>query len=256
MSFSRRCPHPFRLAGRHLLDLICPPACAACNAPVADNCDVLCLPCWDRFRQNLQTPCCPTCGHDCGPYSLIDDRCHRCRRRRPVVSRVIRVGPYLDPFRRLILGFKFHRQSRFDRFLGDLLASAVLGEPEIRRVDYFVPIPLHWRRKWVRSYNQAELLALSLKAGLKKQGLEIPVNMDLVRIRHTPPQTSLSAGQRLVNLRGAFAARPDADFRGKHICLIDDVTTTGATLRAAGQTLRKAGAAGVWAAVLAVAAND
>ena len=91
---------------------------------------------------------------------------------------------------------------------------------------------------------------------LKKQDCTIPINSDLVRLRNTAPQTSMAPSHRLINLKGAFGVRRDAGFQDKHICLIDDVTTTGTTLRVAAQTLKKAGAARVSAAVLAVAAND
>ncbi|MCP4709176.1 MAG: ComF family protein [Planctomycetes bacterium] len=119
-----------------------------------------------------------------------------------------------------------------------------------------MPIPLHWRRRWSRRYDQAQLLTRATQLALKQQNLSIPVNCDLLRIRHTAPQTSMAHSHRLQNLKGAFAVRSDAPLQGKHICLIDDVTTTGTTLRIAGRTLIKAGAAQVSAAVIAVAAND
>jgi len=239
-----------------LTDLVCPARCAVCAAEPGDMGDTLCPACWQQLRECCPGRYCPTCGHDTGPYALIDGCCHRCQHRRPAVSRVVRVGPYEGPLRELILAFKFGRQSHLDAFLGDLLASAILGDGQLGNVDLFIPIPLHWRRRWSRGYDQAELLAQAAARRLRRHERAAPVNGDLLRVRHTPPQTSLAVSQRLFNLRRAFAVRPEASFAGKHLCLIDDVATTGTTLRVAAQALRKAGAARVSAAVLSVAAND
>jgi len=239
-----------------VMELICPSSCAVCREEIADSRQVLCEPCWGQLRENLHDSYCRLCGHNIGPYGLIDGRCHRCQNRRPAVTRVVRVGDYDGPLRDLILAFKFGGQSRLDVFLGSLLAAAIIGDDELTSADVIVPIPLHWRRRWTRKYNQSELLARSAVRELKHQGRIFPLSTDFVRVRYTQPQTSMAPSHRLINLRRAFAARPDAPFAGKHICLVDDVTTTGTTLRVAAQALKKTGAARVSAAVLAVAAND
>lgn len=247
-------------SGRQLMyevvDSVCPAACAVCSRDVSDGKDVLCGECWQQLHESLQGEACPVCGHDTGPYSLIQGRCLRCQKRRPRVQRIVRVGKYDGVLRQLILNFKFHNQSHLDEFLGSLLAAAIIGDAELRTADCMVPVPLHWRRRLVRKYNQANLLAQSAARQLRRQSTDIPVNKYLLRIRHTEPQTSLAQSHRLTNLHGAFATGNKAYCQGKHICLIDDVTTTGTTLRVAATTLKRAGAAKVSAAVLAVAAND
>lgn len=245
-----------RHIAHELLELVCPPDCAVCDHAISDNKDVLCTQCWGLLRENLQDRPCPTCGHNVGPYSLIDGRCHRCQGRRAAVSSVVRVGNYDGILRALILMFKFAGRSHLDEFLGGMLADALLGAEYICQPDLLVPIPLHWRRRWKRKYNQAELLAQALANRLKYHDRAIPVDCNLLRVRYTEPQTSLAPSHRLTNLAGAFAVRPDCGYQGKHICLIDDVTTTGTTLRVAARTILNAGAARVSAAVLAVAAND
>ena len=239
-----------------VMELLCPPHCVGCAAEIADSRDRLCPDCWEQLREISPGQYCTLCGHNSGPYALIEGRCHRCQNRRPPVSRVVRVGPYQDVLRELIVSFKFRRQSQLDVFLGQLLAAALIGDSQLAQADLLMPIPLHWRRRWSRRYDQAELLVRAARKDLKRQGLSIPVSFDLVRLRHTAPQTSMATSHRLVNLQGAFSVRTDADLQGRHICLIDDVTTTGTTLRVAAQALKKAGAARVSAAVLAVAAND
>ena len=253
---THRLGHPFRRLGHEMLELLCPPTCTLCRTEIPDSRDVLCQKCWEQFRENLVGQYCTVCGHDTGPYALIEGRCHRCQNRRPVVSRMVRVGRYHGPLRDMILAFKFRQQSHLDLFLGSLLAAAVLGDPEISQADLLIPIPLHWRRLWSRKYNQAELLTRVARQELTRHENTIAINCDLLRVRYTRPQSSMAPSHRLINLRHAFAARPDAHYAGKHICLIDDVTTTGTTLRVAAQTLKKAGAARISAAVLAVAAND
>ena len=238
------------------MELLCPACCSVYRVEIPDSSEVLCSWCWSELRENLQVPFCPTCGLPAGPYELIDDRCHCCQKSRSDIWRVARLGQYDGVLRDLILSFKYRRQSRLDMFLGEMLASAIIGDPKLSNVDLLVPVPLHWFRRLARGYNQAEILARAIAKNLKIQGFRIPVNCDLVRVRNTVPQVQLPASQRKKNLIGAFAARPDADYRDKHICLIDDVTTTGTTLTVAAKALKKAGAGKISAAVLTVAADD
>jgi len=241
---------------RQTLEWIYPSVCPGCKRRLGEFREILCTDCWNGLQTALSVPYCRRCGRDTSPYTQVEGRCPRCRKEKPKLSHLCRVGRYQEPIREIILAYKFHRQSWFDEFLGNLLAEAILGSEALRTADFLVPIPLHWRRKWVRTYNQSELLAEQAAKRLKRDGVSIPVNLDLVRMRYTPPQTTLPPEKRLVNLKHAFSARPDAPFRGKHICLIDDVTTTGTTLHYAAKALRKAGAETVSAAVIAVADND
>ncbi|MBN1845589.1 MAG: ComF family protein [Sedimentisphaerales bacterium] len=245
-----------RQAARAAMGLLFPAVCSVCRREHDGETAALCPDCWQELRQAVPGAYCPVCGHNSGPYALIDGRCHRCQNHRPAVGRVARVGEYQGVLRELILSYKFKRQSLLDDLLGGLLAAAILGDDQIRRADVLVPIPLHWRRRWQRGYDQAELLAQAAGRHLRRQGQTVQVNRDLLRIRHTPPQTSLARSHRLWNLRGAFAVRPDAGLAEKHICLIDDVSTTGTTLRVAAGALRRSGAGRICAAVLAVAANE
>jgi ComF family protein len=108
------------------------------------------------------------------------------------------------------------------------------------RFDAVVPVPLHWRKKWQRGFNQAELLARYLA---KRRG--IPMMLALRRKRATAVQAGLASAGRRRNVAGAFdlrsKAKPDPQLAGKKILLIDDVMTTGATASACAAALKRGG---------------
>jgi ComF family protein len=115
--------------------------------------------------------------------------------------------------------------------------------------DALVPVPLHRARERQRGYNQSRLLAREMSASL-----DWPVVEALARLRNTPAQVGLNRAQRLANVRDAFCVT-DASVAGRRVLLIDDVCTTGATLGACSQALRRAGARSVWALTLARAVD-
>jgi ComF family protein len=101
--------------------------------------------------------------------------------------------------------------------------------------DLLTPVPLHPRRLRRRGFNQALLLAQAFTG--------VRLSRDaLIRVRHTPPQTGLNPKERHHNVKGAFAVARPQEVAGKHVCLVDDVFTTGATVRECARTLRQAGA--------------
>ncbi len=255
----RKIPYILGKAGSAVLDIIFPGACALCHRELENSSDVLCPYCWQELQDCMTANTCPVCGHSMGAYALIDGKCLLCQNKRPTITRIMRTGSYSGALRELVLLFKFQGKSHLDTFLGGMMANAILGAGRdiCNDIDYLVPIPLHWRRYWHRGYNQSELLARIIARHMQRQGYRIKPNTDLVRIKHTPPQSTLRRSERLRNIKGAFDLRRGHNFTGKHICLIDDVTTTGTTLRVAANIIKKAGARKISAAVLAVAdSND
>jgi len=132
--------------------------------------------------------------------------------------------------------------------LAPLADAALQGSGFCSDIELFVPVPLHWTRRMLRGYNQAELL------GRRLRHPQARVNTDLVRIRRTraQPQAATPAA-RARNVAGAFAVRDGHGFTGRTICLIDDIKTSGATLNECAKAIKEAGAARVYALVLAVA---
>jgi ComF family protein len=131
-----------------------------------------------------------------------------------------------------------------------LADAALQASPVKDNIDFFVPVPLHWVRRFARGFNQSLLIAKGLTNSV------VPINTDLVRIRYTKRQYHLTHAKRKRNVAGAFAVRRGHEFSGKNVCLIDDITTSRATLNECAKTVKQAGAKKVYALVLAAAAQD
>ena len=148
-------------------------------------------------------------------------------------------GPIADAIQR----FKYDRRSDLGVRLGRLMVDKALGNRGC--VDAVVPVPLHWRRRRSRGFDQAALLAVPIA-----KALGVPVRVrGLRRVRHTPSQVRLPHAARQRNVAGAFAPRRLCG--AKRVLLVDDVRTTGATLASAASALRSAGVSDVRSLVLA-----
>lgn len=224
------------LAARALRQLL-PPRCLLCAAAGADGRD-LCAGCTRDLA--LNTLCCPRCAL---PLESPAPACGECLKREPPFAAAWAPFRYGHPLDLLEARFKFR---------ADLAAGRVLTELMIERAHIdapaqpglLIPIPLHRTRLRERGYNQALELARPLA-----QTLGLPLRHDLLlRAKATPPQTGLDAKARRRNLHRAFELAVTGtlpDF----VVIFDDVMTTGATLREAALTLRRAGVArvDVWA---------
>ena len=231
--------HALRRVARTLFDVLLPPQCLACGAAVADA-GSLCGACW-QGTDFIGPPYCQICGlpfpFDHGSEAI----CGGCARRPPPFARARAVMRYGDVSRALILNFKHGDQTHGAPAFGRWLARA--GEPLLADADVVAPVPLHRWRLAHRRYNQAALLAAAIgRVGAKPMWPEL-----LVRRRRTRSQGGLSALGRSRNVRGAFAVRERDRQRlqGRRVLLIDDVYTTGATLREGARVLHRAGAGAV-----------
>lgn len=215
----------------HLL----PGICALCGAATRRAMD-LCAACEADLPRNAGA-----CSRCALPTPALGGECPACLVAPPPCSRTIAPFAYALPMTRLIHGLKRGNGLLEARILAALIAPAALAEP---LPDAIVPMPLTWRRRMRRGYNQAALLAAQLA---KRVGVAVRYDA-LKRIRHTPPQQSLDAAARRRSLRGAFQAAPAVTELS--VALVDDVLTTGATTNEATQALLDAGAADVrvWAA--------
>ncbi len=171
------------------------------------------------------------------------DLCTICRESLVNFDCVYSFGSYEGTLRNLIHQLKYGKVETLARPLAALLARAL---PVDERFDLIIAMPMHWRKRWERGFNQAELLARPVA---RRYGLSLSTN--LRRARYTKAQAGLSEAQRRENLKHSFLVRSPEQIANKHILLVDDVFTTGATLRAAAAALKAAGAARISALTLA-----
>jgi ComF family protein len=152
-------------------------------------------------------------------------------------------GSYEGTLRHLIHLFTYSKIETLAAPLSRLMIPAL---PLEQRFDCLIPMPMHWYKRWQRGFNQAELLARPLA---RRYGLRFSSAMR--RSRYTKSQAGLTEAQRRENLKGSFRVTRPREIEGKRVLLVDDVFTTGATLRAAAAVLKSAGASHVAALTLA-----
>lgn len=207
------------------------PVCAACEAafaPSPSRCTTCALPC--PAGQRL-------CGH--------------CLREPAVLATCLAAVDYAYPWAGLLQRFKFHDEPAWARHFAAQMRRTAGALALLAGVDHALPVPLTRERLARRGYNQAWELMKHLHLPQPRADL-------LIKLQDLPEQHTLNRAQRLRNARQAFAAAPHAGavVRGRHLLLVDDVMTTGATLEAATDVLLRAGAARVSALVYARTVPD
>lgn len=234
--------------------------CALVNTVFPDECRV----CGEVLREISRVPVCRRCLDDHAPFAAeyacvacrmpfvnrfpLDEqgRCALCRLGLSGFDAVYSYGDYDGALRKLIHLFKYGGVRPLAAHFGKLLALAL---PRQERFDLVVPMPLHWRRRWQRGYNQSALLAREIA-----RRSNAPVRGVVRRRRYTPPQAGLTNAKRRDNVAGAFAMKRGARLDGMSVLLVDDVLTTGASAATCARVLKRAGARRV--TVLTLARTD
>ena len=218
-----------------------PGACALC---AATGPHVLCAGCRAQFFSSTG-PRCSCCALPLPGTAGLAARCGNCLRQPPAFDATVTVTDYAAPVDQLILGLKFGAKLALAPLFSDLLRDALLGVAAagVPLPDCIAPVPLGRIRLQERGFNQALEIARPLSALL---GVQLTTDM-LVRVRDTAAQAQLSPVARKRNLRGAFTLAPQMidTVRGRHIGIVDDVMTTGATANELAATLKRFGAARV-----------
>jgi ComF family protein len=209
--------------------------CVLCGAMSHDG--VWCAAC-DQALPYYKAPHCPSCAL---PVST-GEVCGQCLKYPPLFAATTAVYVYSFPVDRLIQAMKYGEQLILAQAFAKKMALQI--DPA-KLPDLLVPMPLHPAKLRVRGYNQAHLLAMGIARELALKLLSDGCR----RVRDTPPQTTLPWRERKKNLRDAFCC--DVDLSGCRVALIDDVLTTGASLNALAEAVKKRGAAQVSAWVVA-----
>jgi ComF family protein len=223
-----------RASSDAVLSVVLSPSCAACGelllyptrGPVCDACWASILP--------LTPPLCERCGDPLPTWRILSlplAHCVRCRRVPRPIDRARAIGAYDGALRAIVHALKYEGRRSLARPLGRMMRDR--GADILDGAVCAIPVPLHPSRRRHRGFNQAADLARQMR---------IPVATALRRVRATATQTGLPAGQRHRNVRDAFApTRAAAALTGAVVVLIDDVSTTGATLDACAQVLKRVG---------------
>jgi ComF family protein len=215
-----------------LIAILIAPGCAACARPLErPSLGPVCAACW-RAIVPITPPFCRRCGDPLPTWRVTAGPPGNCANCRPSAIAAARAaGAYDGALRDILHAFKYGRRQSLARPLADLMRRAAGGL--LTGVEIVAPVPLHWRRRRRRGFNQAEALA---------RHLGLPCRNALRRLRSTPSQTDLPAAERHRNVRDAFAVRRGAGVNGRIVLIVDDVATTGATIEACARVLRAAGA--------------
>lgn len=233
------------------MDLLFPVKCPLCGAVLRRDEKGVC----DACRPGLPVvtePCCRHCGKPiAGPEQ---EYCTDCRSRSSVLEQGTALWVYTDSMKKAVADFKYEGCLADGEFYGRELLAEKRELLQHWDPDAVVPVPLHWRKRWYRGYNQAAGIA-----GVISRETGIPMMEDaLLRTRYTSPQKGLDHRHRRDNLKGAFAVNPsrlDELSVYRRILMVDDIYTTGATLEACGSALRDAGVEKVYFICLCIGSD-
>ena len=240
MRVPRRFASALSFFGREALRIVLPSWCVACQRelPWDDRTASCCADCWSALPK-IKSAKCASCA-----LPLPDGNvCIPCIETPLPVDWCEAWGAYSGPLERLLHALKFERHD----FLDDALAVLLEETMRDRDFDAIAGVPMHRAKERKRGYNQADLLARALS---RRIGIRCDMTL-LTRRRERATQSQLPKRDRAANVRGAFAA--SSRVKGKSILIVDDICTTGETLRACAAALHDAGAGRVCAVAVAKA---
>lgn len=236
----------FKEYARTLLDIVAPASCHLCSGTLRGARPYDTAVCHSCICAMRRTPLaiCEICGNGLKTQTALTTlRCSTCRRGALPYHRLKTCYLYEGKTRELIHTFKYGNRPYLAKTVASLMKDALThdGDRYFETADLLVPVPLHPSREREREFNQSQVLAQALSVLLAA-----PVAPLLKRTKNTRPQVELGPQERELNLRGAFTPADDLpDLRGKKIVLIDDIVTTGSTVRAAASLLADACAADI-----------
>lgn len=234
-----------RKAGKLFLDMLYPRRCPVCHDIAVPGGSRICNVC----REKLKPITGPRCFRCSKPLKREEQEyCKDCRKTR-LFDQGIGIFPYGSVLQESLFKLKYGKRQEYGSFYGQI--AAVYSREIIRNwgVEIIIPIPLHRKRMEKRGYNQAELIAEALG-----KTLCIPVDSRLMKRKvNTRPQKELDYRERKQNMKNAFFLKGENRYR--RILLVDDIYTTGSTIEAAGELLKRNGAENVFFLTIAMGAD-
>lgn len=233
--------------GREALRIVLPSWCISCHAelPWRDRVGSCCLDCWKALPR-IERPTCRSCALPLSAAGMTDPLCITCSADPMPVDWCDAWGEYDGALERVLHAFKFERHDFLDKPLASLLDETLRTRGD-RDFDCIVPVPMHHSRQKRRGYNQAELLGRALS---KLTAIHCDPAL-LVKKTEKQTQSTLARAARRANVRGVFSASDKVS--GRSLLLVDDICTTGETVRSAARELLAKGAARVCAVAVAKA---
>jgi ComF family protein len=234
--------------GASLLEFFLPRMCLFCGVPVGETAAVAVCPECEARIEWVASPLCSCCGRVFESRDGADRVCGYCQTDLPPFARARAAVLYDGPVTQTITRFKFSRQLALLPVMQHWLQQPLCLEL-VAAADLLAPVPLHPKRIKHRGFNQSLLLAQAFPGA--------PVAREaLVRTKHTAPQVGLNPKEREKNVKGAFAVPDPAQVKGKSVLLIDDLYTTGSTVKECARVLRRAGASRVEVLTVARVRHD
>ena len=234
--------------------LVFPVYCPCCRQPCdgADNRFLLCNPCKISLLR-YRVPSCPRCGLFFNAGSLLQKtlsdvaNCPSCQQQKLWFNATLALGPYRGELREAVLRSKRCSEESFTLALGALIGQQLGPLLTTQRIDFVTNTPTHWKRRWQRGVESTELLL----RGIVSQ-VQLPIRLRILGCRrYTRKQGTLTPAERFRNVSNAFCVKKPQQVRGKHVLVVDDVMTSGATVNELARILLQSGACKVTNVVLA-----
>lgn len=228
-----------------LIDLVYPKTCFGCKKRMPSLAENYICPDCLRKIDKPKPPFCIKCGKS---IDILDmDRCPECTGYGYYFTRGYTSSIYEGLIKEGIHYFKYNSHTYLSKTLAGLMIDFALEYIDLNTIDAIVSVPLHWRKQRDRGFNQSKILGKILSKNTK-----IPfIQKGLFRIKAIRPQVEFPRRERITNVSGAFKVTSPKNFLNKHVLLIDDVFTTGATLNECSKILLESGAKEVWVFTLA-----
>lgn len=215
-----------------LADIVFPPLCIACGAVVPEEGIYFCPDCFSKIKF-IRSPVCSCCGIPFAEAGEKNHACGTCLLSGPVFSAARAVGVYEAALMDVIHKFKYGGKTAVGEKLGKLMAEFPYPDFNIADYSMIMPVPLHPVRLRQRGFNQAVILARQIT-----QYFSIELNfLTLTRVVCTDFQAGLGKAERGINVKHAFAVSDPRKIAGREIILVDDVLTTGSTVKECARTL-------------------